>query len=83
MFATVALPIALAVIMVSLGLELTLADFRRIAVYPRGVAIGLANLVVVAPLLAFAIAEAFALEPILAIGLVLLAPPRAARWPTF
>ncbi len=72
MFATVALPIALAVIMVSLGLELTTADFRRIAVYPRGVAIGLANLVFVAPLLAFAIAEAFGLEPVLAIGLVLL-----------
>ena len=72
MFATVALPIALAVIMVSLGLELTTTDFRRIAVYPRGVAIGLANLVFVAPFLAFAIAEAFGLEPVLAIGLVLL-----------
>ncbi len=71
-FATVALPIALAVIMISLGLELTVGDFRRIAVYPKGVAIGLANLVVVAPLLAFAIAEAFGLEPVLAIGLVLL-----------
>ncbi len=68
----VILPVALAVIMVSLGLELTLGDFRRIAVYPKGVAIGLANLVIVAPLLAFAIAEAFGLDPVLAIGLVLL-----------
>ena len=68
----VILPVALAVIMVSLGLELTLADFRRIAVYPLGVAIGLVNLAFVAPLLAFAIAEVFGLEPILAIGLVLL-----------
>ena len=68
----VILPVALAVIMVSLGLELTTADFRRIAVYPRGVAIGLANLVIGAPLLAFAIAEAFGLDPVLAIGLVLL-----------
>ena len=68
----VILPVALAVIMVSLGLELTLADFRRIAVYPRGVAIGLANLVIGAPLLAFGIAEAFDLDPVLAIGLVLL-----------
>ena len=69
---TLALPIAVAVIMASLGLELTPADFKRIAVYPKGVAIGLVNLIVGAPLLAFAVAEAFGLEPILAIGLVLL-----------
>ncbi len=68
----VALPVALAVIMVSLGLELTRADFRRIFVYPRGVAIGLFNLALVAPFLAFAIAEIFDLAPTLAIGLVLL-----------
>jgi BASS family bile acid:Na+ symporter len=68
----VALPIALAVIMVSLGLELTRADFRRIFVYPRGVAIGLLNLTVIAPLLAFGVAEVFDLDPVLAIGLVLL-----------
>ncbi len=72
MFTAVALPVALAVIMVSLGLELTRADFRRIFVYPRGVAIGIANLALIAPLLAFAVAEAFALDPVLAIGLVLL-----------
>ena len=40
-FATVLLPIALAVIMASLGMSLTVADFRRVLVYPRGVAIGL------------------------------------------
>ncbi|MDQ2675884.1 MAG: bile acid:sodium symporter family protein [Actinomycetota bacterium] len=71
-FTAVALPVALAVIMVSLGLELTRGDFRRIFVYPRGVAIGLINLCLVAPLLAFGIAELFDLEPVLAIGLVLL-----------
>jgi len=71
-FTAVALPVALAVIMVSLGLELTRADFKRIFVYPRGVAIGLLNLALIAPLLAFGIAELFGLPPILAIGLVLL-----------
>ena len=71
-FTAVALPIALAVIMISLGLELTRADFKRIFVYPKGVAIGLLNLAVIAPLLAFGIAELFNLPPILAIGLVLL-----------
>lgn len=71
-FTAVALPIALAVIMTSLGLELTRADFRRIFVYPKGVAIGLLNLAVIAPFLAFGIAELFDLSPVLAIGLVLL-----------
>jgi len=72
LFATVLLPIALAVIMTSLGMSLTLDDFRRVVVYPRGIAIGLANLIVISPLLAFAVAEAFSLEPGLAVGLVLL-----------
>ncbi len=71
-FAEVGLPVALAVIMVSLGLELTRGDFKRIFVYPRGVAIGLLNLCLIAPFLAFAVAEVFDLEPVLAIGLVLL-----------
>lgn len=66
------LPLALAVIMGSLGLGLTLADFRRILVAPRGVAIGLTNLLVVSPLLAFGAAELFGLDPVLAVGLVLL-----------
>ena len=71
-FASVLLPIALAVIMTSLGMSLTLDDFRRVVVYPRGIAIGLANLLVLSPLLAFAVAEIFSLEPALAVGLVLL-----------
>jgi len=69
---TVALPIALAVIMVSLGLELTRADFRRVFELPRGVAIGLLNLGLISPFLAFAIAEVAGLAPVLAVGLVLL-----------
>jgi BASS family bile acid:Na+ symporter len=72
LFATLLLPIALAVIMTSLGLSLTIADFRRVLVFPKGVSIGLANLVLISPLLAFAIAEAYALDPALAVGLVLL-----------
>ena len=71
-FASVLLPIALAVIMTSLGMSLTVDDFRRVFVYPKGVAIGLANLVVLSPLLAFGIAELFSLDPALAVGLVLL-----------
>ena len=81
-FTSVALPIAVAVIMVSLGLELTRGDFRRVFAYPRGVLIGLANLIVIAPLLAFVIADVFGLAATLAIGLVLLgASPGGALAP--
>jgi BASS family bile acid:Na+ symporter len=69
----VVLPLALALIMGTLGLALTPADFRRIVEAPRGIAIGLANLLVVSPALGFAMAALFGLDPVLAVGLVLLA----------
>ena len=70
--ATLGLPIALAIIMCSLGLSLTPADFKRVFVFPKGVAIGLTNLLLISPLLAFAIAELYDLQPELAVGLVLM-----------
>jgi bile acid:Na+ symporter, BASS family len=66
------LPCCLAAIMWVLGLSLTVADFRRVFVVPRGIAIGLANLLLVSPLLAFGSAELFGLAPAFAVGLVLL-----------
>jgi BASS family bile acid:Na+ symporter len=66
------LPAAIGVIMWSLGLTLTAADFRRVLVAPRGVLIGMLNLALISPLLALGIAELFALPPELAVGLVLL-----------
>jgi BASS family bile acid:Na+ symporter len=70
--ATAVLAVGLAIIMFSLGTSLTVADFRRVVTQPRGVAVGMVNLVLVAPLLAFGMAELFGLDPILAAGLVLL-----------
>lgn len=72
LFAEVLLPIALAVIMVSLGMSLTVEDFRRVFVYPKGISIGLVNLVLISPALAFGIAHLFDLEPAMAVGLVVL-----------
>lgn len=72
MVTDVALPLALAVIMGSLGLSLTPADFRRVLVAPKGVAIGLVNLLVLSPLLAFGSAELFGLGAVFAVGLVLM-----------
>ncbi|HZV72182.1 MAG TPA: bile acid:sodium symporter [Conexibacter sp.] len=69
---SVLLPAALAAIMLALGLELTTADFRRVVSQPRGVGIGLLNLVVVSPALAFGVAQLFGLPAGLAVGLVLL-----------
>lgn len=69
---TVALPIALALIMAALGLSLVPDDFRRIIKMPRGVLIGMVNLALISPFLAFAAAEVFALSAVMAVGLVLL-----------
>ena len=71
-FATTLLPLSLAVIMISLGLSLTPADFARVLKFPKGVGIGLVNLLIVSPLLAFGVAELVGLEAALAVGLVLL-----------
>ncbi|MBM3667629.1 MAG: hypothetical protein FJW90_09170 [Actinobacteria bacterium] len=78
LFATVLPSAALAVIMLSLGMSLTAADFRRVVVYPRGIV----NLALISPLLAFGIAELFDLDPAMAVGLVLLGASPGARWPT-
>ena len=71
-FRAILLPAAIAVIMGTLGLSLTVADFRRVITRPRGVAIGLCNLLLISPLLAFAAAELYGLDPVMAVGLVLL-----------
>ena len=70
---TVLLPVALGVIMLGLGLSLTIAEFKRIIVYPRAVAIGLACQMLILPAVCLGIAHAFDLAPALAVGLMLLA----------
>jgi BASS family bile acid:Na+ symporter len=67
------LPLALGVIMFGLGLSLTLADFRRVAVYPRAVVAGLLLQMLVLTAAAFGVAKLFGLAPELAVGLMLLA----------
>lgn len=68
----VVLPLGLALIMASLGLALRIDDFTRIGREPRGILLGLANLVVLSPVLAFGIATLYDLDPLFAVGLVLL-----------
>ena len=73
---TVLLPLALFIIMSSLGLALTLGDFKRVALYPKGATIGLVNLILLSPLLGFLIAKLFGLTAGLAVGMVLLGASR-------
>jgi BASS family bile acid:Na+ symporter len=70
---SVLLPVALGVIMLGLGLSLTLADFKRVIVYPRAVAVGLASQMLILPAVCLGLAHAFDLAPPLAVGLMLLA----------
>ena len=70
---SVLLPIALGVIMLGLGLSLTVADFKRVIVYPKAVAVGLACQMLILPFACLGIAHAFELPPELAVGLMLLA----------
>lgn len=70
---TLFLPAALGVIMLGLGLSLTLADFVRVARYPRPVLIGLVCQVLILPLVCFVMVSVAGLEPALAVGFMLLA----------
>lgn len=72
MFADVLLPLSLTLIMGSLGLTLTPADFKRVVTAPKGVGIGLTNLLLISPLLAFLVADVYGLAAVLAVGVVLL-----------
>ncbi|MGW5455772.1 bile acid:sodium symporter family protein [Nocardia sp. NPDC003979] len=67
------LPVALAIIMFSLGMTLTTSDFRRIAHTPRAVLIALILQALVLPAVAFGLVKIFDLDPLLAIGVMLLA----------
>src|SRR5687767_8233635 len=70
---TVGLPIALAIIMFGLGLDLTLADFKRIGSQPKAVLIALGCQLVLLPMVCFGLVVAFDLPPLLGIGMMLLA----------
>ncbi|TFV62295.1 UNVERIFIED_ORG: bile acid:sodium symporter family protein [Bacillus sp. AZ43] len=70
---SVALPLALAVVMLGLGLSLTVGDFVRIGRQPRAVVIALALQLLVLPAVCFGLVLALDLPPLLAVGMLLLA----------
>jgi BASS family bile acid:Na+ symporter len=67
------IPWVLRLVMAGLGLSLTLADFKRVLVFPKAAAVGLVAQLVGLPAAAFALAIAFSAPPAIAVGLVILA----------
>jgi bile acid:Na+ symporter, BASS family len=70
---TLVLPIALAMIMLGLGLSLKSDDFFRIFKYPKAVTIGLIGQLVILPIIALAIVKVIPMPPAIAVGLIILA----------
>nr|WP_321252084.1 bile acid:sodium symporter family protein [uncultured Ruegeria sp.] len=68
----VGLPVSLAIIMLSLGIGLEAADFRRVLSRRYPFAIGALSQVVLLPVTAFAVVKLFALPPAIAVGFMLL-----------
>ncbi|TMR94625.1 bile acid:sodium symporter family protein [Nonomuraea basaltis] len=71
--ASVFLPIALAIIMLGLGLSLTIADFRRVVAYPKATVVALTCQILILPAVCLGLVLAFGLPPALAVGMMLLA----------
>lgn len=67
------LPIALGIIMLGMGLSLTVADFKRIALFPKATFVGLFSQLVLLPTVAFLTLKLIDLPPELAVGVMLIA----------
>lgn len=69
----VVLPLSLAIIMFGMGMTLVPQDFTRVFKFPKAALLGLSNQLILLPLVAFALAIVFDLDPIMAIGLMAIA----------
>ncbi len=70
---SVVLPLSLFIIMLGVGLSLVVDDFKRVVLYPKAVAVGLFNQLLLLPLVALGLAILFNLTPAMAVGLMLIA----------
>ncbi|GIG59219.1 transporter [Longispora fulva] len=66
-------PVAVAIIMLGLGLTLTVEDFRRVVRYPRAMVVCLVSQMLILPAVCLGLVVAFDLRPEFAVGLMLLA----------
>lgn len=68
------LPLSLAVIMLGMGLSLTIDDFKRIVKYPKAVAVGFTNQIILLPIVGFLLIKIFGMQNMdLAVGIMVLA----------
>lgn len=73
MIIDIILPLSLIFIMFSLGLSLTVNDFKNVARQPKVLTVGLINQMVLLPLITFGIILLFGLSNEMAVGLMILA----------
>lgn len=67
------LPLALAFIMLGMGLSLTVKDFKNILLFPKAIIIGLTNQLILLPVFGFALVQLFGLSGAMAVGIMILA----------
>ncbi|MBD2100385.1 bile acid:sodium symporter family protein [Leptolyngbya sp. FACHB-261] len=73
LFTSVLLPLALAIVMLGMGLSLVPEDFKRITRYPKAVAVGTVCQVLLLPLIGSLITLVVPMQPEIAVGLLVLA----------
>ncbi|NQV98898.1 MAG: bile acid:sodium symporter family protein [Rhodospirillales bacterium] len=69
----IVLPLSLAFIMFSVGLELTVADFKRVTTQPKDFVVGAISQIIFLPLIAFALTSFWILDPALSVGVMIIA----------
>jgi len=67
------LPFCLFLIMLGMGMSLVVGDFTRVLLQPKAFVVGFLAQMLVLPLLAFLIVSFFEVDPLLAVGLMILA----------
>lgn len=70
---TIVLALSLVIIMFGMGLTLTVNDFKRVFIEPKAILIGLANQLILLPLIGFLLISIFSVRAEIAIGLIILA----------
>ncbi|MGG6267762.1 bile acid:sodium symporter family protein [Leptolyngbya sp. AN03gr2] len=73
LFTSVLLPLALAIVMLGMGLSLVPDDFRRITRDPKAVAVGTVCQVLLLPLIGALVTLVVPMQPAIAVGLIVLA----------
>jgi BASS family bile acid:Na+ symporter len=73
LFTSVLLPLALAIVMLGMGLSLVPEDFKRITRYPKAVAVGTVCQILLLPLIGTLITLVVPMQPEIAVGLMVLA----------